>query len=101
MLYRVYDLPESLRTKLKTKRAKAAATMSEVVQAAMVDSLPKIVDALNRTGFSSDGEPTRPARIPLTDACIRELKHASKETGIPVTRLLLACLTLTCDGDEE
>ena len=51
MLYRVYDLPESLRTKLKAKRAKAAATTSEIVQAAMVESLPKIVDALKQTGF--------------------------------------------------
>ena len=100
MLYRVYDLPESLRTKLKAKRAKASATTSEVVQAAMVKSLARIVAALKETGFSFDGEPTRPARIPLTDDCVRELKHASKETGVPVTRLLLACLVLACDGEE-
>ena len=101
MLYRVYDLPESLRTKLKAKRTKAAATTSEVVQMALAESLPKIVEALMQTGFSFDGEPRRPARIPMTDTCIRELKNASKETGIPVSRLLLACLVLTCDGETE
>lgn len=101
MLYRVYDLPESLRTKLKAKRTKTAATTSEVVQMALAESLPKIVKALMQTGFSFDGEPKRPARIPMTEACVRELKLASKETGVPVSRLLLACLALTCDGEEE
>lgn len=101
MLYRVFDLPESLRTKLKAKRLKDEATTSEVVQTALAESLPKIVDALTQTGFSFDGEPRRPARIPMTEACVRELKYASKETGIPVSRLLLACLALTCDGDDE
>jgi len=100
MQYRVYDLPESLRTKLKAKRTKAAATTSEIIQTAMAESLPIIVDALKQTGFSFDGEPTRPARLPMTDMCVRELKNASKETGIPVSRLLLACLALTCDGEE-
>lgn len=100
MLYRVYDLPESLRTKLKARRTKAAATTCQIVQAALAESLPKVVDALKQTGFSFDGEATRPARIPMTDACVRELKNASKETGIPVSRLLLACLALTCDGEE-
>lgn len=101
MLYRVYDLPESLRTKLKAKRTKAEATTSEIVQMALTESLPKIVEALTQTGFSFDGESRRPARIPMTEDCVRELKHASKETGIPVSRLLLACLALTCDGEEE
>ena len=101
MLYRVYELPESLRTKLKAKRTKAAATTSEVVQTAMAESLPKIVEALKQTGFSFDGEPRRPARIPMTDLCAKNLKKASKETGVPVSRLLLACLALTCDGEEE
>ena len=100
MLYRVYDLPEELRTKLRGKRAKAAATTAQVVQAAIAESLPRIVDALKQTGFSSNEEPTRPARIPMPDACVRELKNASKETGIPVSRLLLACLVLACNEEE-
>jgi hypothetical protein len=101
VLYRVFDLPESLRTKLKAKRAKVAATTSEIVQTALAESLPKIVDGLKQTGFSFDGEPRRPARIPITEACAHELKLASKETGVPVSRLLLACLALSCDGDDE
>jgi len=101
VLYRVYDLPESLRTKLKAKRTRAAATTSQIVQMALAESLPKIVEALMQTGFSFDGEPRRPARIPMTDLCAKKLKKASMETGIPVSRLLLASLLLTCDGDDE
>lgn len=101
MLYRVFDLPESLRTKLKAKRQEAEATTSEIVQMALAESLPKIVEALMQTGFSFDGEPRRPARIPITEACAKNLKKASKETGVPVSRLLLASLLLTCNGEEE
>ena len=85
MLYRVYDLPEGLRTKLKAKGAKASATTSQIVQAATEESLPKIVVALTETGFAFDGEPTRPARIPMTDVCAKKLKTASEETGISVS----------------
>jgi hypothetical protein len=65
VLYRVYDLPEELRTRLRAKRAKAAATTAEVVQAATADSLPKLVAALRELGFRADGK-TRPARLPQT-----------------------------------
>jgi hypothetical protein len=101
VLYRVYDLPEELRAKLRAKRAKMVTTTAQVVHAAVAESLPKIVEALKQTGFSFDGDATRPARIPMTDDCIRKLKNASKETGISVSRLLLACLALTCDGEES
>lgn len=61
VLYRVFDLPEELRTRLRAKRAKAAATTAEVVQAATADTLPKLVAALRELGFRGDGK-TRPAR---------------------------------------
>jgi hypothetical protein len=62
VLYRVFDLPEELRTRLRAKRAKAAATTAEVVQAATADCLPKLVAALRELGFRADGK-TRPARM--------------------------------------
>jgi hypothetical protein len=97
--YRVYDLPEGLRAKLRTKRTKTAATMSEIVQTATADSLPKLVVALRELGFRPSGK-TRPARLPMTDDSIRKLKRASKQTGLPACRLLLASLALAC-GDKE
>ena len=50
VLYRVFDLPEELRTRLRAKRAKAAATTAEVVQAATADSLPKLIATLCELG---------------------------------------------------
>lgn len=96
MRYRVYDLPEGLRAKLRTKRTKAAATTSQIVQMATADCLPKLVVALRELGFRPGGK-TRPARLPMTDDCIRKLKRASKKTGMPACRLLLASLALVCD----
>jgi hypothetical protein len=65
VLYRVYDLPEELRTRLRAKRAKAAATTAEVVQTATADTLPKLVATLHELGFRGDGK-TRPARFAMT-----------------------------------
>ena len=62
MLYRVFDLPEELRARLRAKRAKAAATTAEVVQTATADCLPKLVTALRELGFRADGT-TRPALV--------------------------------------
>jgi hypothetical protein len=78
-------LPEELRTRLRAKRAKAAATTAEVVQAATADTLPKLVAALRELGFRGDGK-TRPARFAMTNDSIRALKRARKKTGLPACR---------------
>ena len=99
VLYRVYDLPEELRTRLRAKRAKAAATTAEVVQAATADCLPKLLAALRELGFRGDGK-TRPARFAMTASSLRALRRASKKTGLPVCRLLLASIAIACDEQE-
>jgi hypothetical protein len=38
--------------------------------------------------------------LPLHSADIEALKEASKKTSVPASRLLLASLSLTCEGDE-
>jgi hypothetical protein len=68
VLYRVYDLPEELRTRLRAKRAKAAATTAEVVQAATADCLPRLVTALRELAFRQDDERGRgcvPLALPV------------------------------------
>jgi hypothetical protein len=89
VLYRVFDLPEELRTRLRAKRAKAAATTAEVVQSATADTLPKLVAALRELGFRGDGK-TRPARFAMTANSLRALRRASRKTRLPACRLLLA-----------
>jgi hypothetical protein len=76
VLYRVYDLPEELRTRLRAKRAKATATTAEVVQAATADSLPKLVAALRELGIRGNGK-TWPARFAMTNRSLRTLWRAA------------------------
>jgi len=38
--------------------------------------------------------------LPMTDATLGAFKVASKQTGIPASRLLLAALSLTCKGGK-
>ena len=98
VIYRVYHLPESLRAKMKIKRG-TTATTSEIVHQAITESLPKVVDTFQQIGFRHN-EKKRPARLPLQTADIEALKEASKKTSVPASRLLLASLSLTCDGEE-
>ncbi|MEN6365389.1 MAG: hypothetical protein ABFC88_01065, partial [Thermoguttaceae bacterium] len=97
--YRVFDLPEELRTRLRAKRAKAAATTAQVVQTAMADCLPKLVATLRELGFRGDAK-TRPARFAMTASSLRALRRASKKTGVPACRLLFAYLLLACEEEK-
>jgi hypothetical protein len=96
-VYRVYRLPEDLRKRVKIKREKHNVTFQAVIEASTLESLPKIVATLKTIGFGFDGK-KRPARLPMTDSHLDALKVASKQTGIPASRLLLAALALTCKG---
>lgn len=94
-VYRVYHLPEDLRKRIAAKREKANVNLQSVITAAATESLPKIVNTLKTMGLGFDGK-KRPARLPMTDSLLGAFKVASKQTGIPATRLLQAALSLTC-----
>jgi hypothetical protein len=96
-VYRVYRLPEDLRKRVTAKREKHNVTLQSVITAAATESLPTIVNTLKTMGLGFDGK-KRPARLPMTDSLIGAFKVASKQTGIPASRLLLAALSLTCKG---
>ena len=96
-VYRVYRLPEDLRKRVTAKREKANVTLQSVIEAATTESLPKIVSTLKTMGMGFDGK-KRPARLPMTDSLLAAFKVASKQTGIPASRLLQAALALTCKG---
>lgn len=63
------------------------------------DCLPKLVVALRELGIRGDGK-TRPARFAMTASSLRALKRASKQTGLPACRLLLASIAIACDEQE-
>ena len=96
-VYRVYRLPDELRKRVKAKREKHNVTLQSVIEAATTESLPKIVATLKTMGLGFDGK-RQVARLPMTDSLLGAFKVASKQTGIPASRLLQAALTLTCKG---
>jgi hypothetical protein len=94
-VYRVYRLPEDLRKRITAKREKHNVNTQSVITAAATESLPKIVNALKTMGLGFDGK-KRPARLPMTDSLLASFKVASRQTGVPASRLLQAALSLTC-----
>jgi hypothetical protein len=96
-VYRVYRLPPGLLTQVRAKREKHNVNTQSVITAAATESLPKIVATLKTMGLGFDGK-KRPARLPMTDSLLASFKVASKQTGIPASRLLQAALALTCKG---
>jgi hypothetical protein len=98
-VYRVYRLPEDLRKRMRVKREKANVTLQSVIEASATESLPKIVNALKTMGLGFDGK-RQVARLPMTDSLLGVFKVASKQTGIPASRLLQAALSLTCKGGK-
>ena len=84
-------------SRVRAKREKHNVTLQAVIEAAATESLPKIVSTLKTMGLGFDGK-KRPARLPMTDSLLGAFKVASKQTGVPASRLLQAALTLTCKG---
>jgi hypothetical protein len=66
-------------------------TVREFVAYAIETELPGLVQLL-REQLPVPGGEVRPARLPLTEQLLEALKRAGDETGLPASRLLLACL---------
>ena len=98
-VFRVHYLSPELKKRVKAKRERHNITLQELIEGPVTtEFLPKIVAGLTeRLGFGFDGK-KQPARLPMTDATIGAFKVASKQTGIPASRLLRAALSLTCKG---
>jgi hypothetical protein len=94
-IYRVYRVPEPLRKAMRQKRAKWNQTTQEFLATAVEDELSRLVQALGALGIRGANPAARPAKLPLDDKLLGELKRASEETGLPQTSLLLACLQLS------
>jgi hypothetical protein len=96
-VYRVYRLPPGLLSQVRAKREKHNTNLQAVITAAAMDSLPRIISTLKTMGLGFDGK-RKIARLPMTDSLLASFKVASKQTGVPASRLLQAALTLTCKG---
>ena len=92
-VYRTYRLPPDVRKDMGAKRKQFGLTVAEFLSQAIGHELPKIASDLEEVGLpASTSKDARPARLPLSDELLKSLKSASGTTGVPASRLLVACL---------
>jgi hypothetical protein len=91
-IYRVYNVPEPLRKAMRQKRSQRKQTVQEFIQTAVADELPRLVESLGKLHIGPADPEARPAKLPLDERLLASLKGASIDTGIPQSRLLIACL---------
>ncbi|MEQ8787451.1 MAG: hypothetical protein RIC55_14200 [Pirellulaceae bacterium] len=93
-VFRVYSMPEEVRERM-VKAREAKGETSQLFLATVIDQqLPNIVSGLKALGVSAPSESRRPARLPMCDSMLAELRLASEATGLPASTLLLACINL-------
>jgi len=92
---RVYRIPEPLRKAVNQKRKKWGQTVYQFIGTATTHELPRLVEGLNALGIMPTDPDARPAKLPLDERVLMNLKKASEETGVPQTVLLLAALQLS------
>ena len=93
--YRVYYLPEELREAMRGRREHRGQTVQEFIRAAVEDELPRLVETLGSLKIEPVSDDARPAKLPLDDQLLGELKVAAVATGIPQSQLLLSCLRIS------
>ena len=91
-IYRVYQMPESIRIGMHQSRAKRKQTVPAFLQESVEVELPKLIGALRELGIASDDSRRRPAKLPLSDAILAQLREGSTATGLPQAKLLFGCL---------
>lgn len=94
VIYRTYRLPATVRTEMADKRKQFGLTVAGFLDRAITHELPQIVADLERLGMPpGTSQQDRPARLPLSDELLAALKRASNKSGIPASRLLVACVS--------
>lgn len=92
-IFRTFRVPQELRDAMNARRKAKKMTVRDYVQHAIETELAKLVISLERELPSQAGARRRPARLPMTEELLAKLRKASQQTGVPSSRLLLACLT--------
>ena len=93
-VHRTYRFPTQTRKGMTQKRKEFEMTVSEFLTLAIDNELPLLGQRIEKLGLPKKTDQSwRPARLPMTDKLLAALKNASESTGIPASRLLLACLT--------
>jgi hypothetical protein len=91
-VYRVYRVSEPIRKAMRQKRVQRNQTVQEFIQVAVADELPRLMESLSKLQIKPADPEARPAKLPLDERLLASLKKASIDTGLPQSRLLIACL---------
>ena len=91
--YRVYRIDESLRSAVTRKRTAENVTTKTILDTAVTACLPKLVKTITSV-MKPQGKATRPCRWPVDEELLGALRVASKVTGVPASRLLLASVAM-------
>ena len=92
-VYRTFYLSPQVRKDMGTKRKQFDLTVAEFLSQAIGHELPRIASDLEDVGLPpTTPMDARPARFPLSDELLKSLKAASGTTGVPASRLLVACI---------
>ena len=79
---------------MSAKRTQFGLTVAEFFSQAVAHELPRITTDLANAGLPATApRDARSARLPLSDERLKALKAASELTGVPASRLLMACIS--------
>jgi hypothetical protein len=95
LIHRTLRLAEPLREAIRDRRAARGQTLAGFLAEAVWGELPGLLAALAEAGLAGgagEWDGTRPARLPLSAELLGELKAASRASGVPACRLLMACV---------
>jgi len=90
--YRTYQLPTAVRAAIKAARLHRKQTLRDFCDEAIRGELPGLLQAVDEVGIGRPTGSRSPARIPLTDDLIEELRRGSQKAGIPAAVLFRCCL---------
>ncbi len=90
--FRTYALPTAVRAAIKVARQHRKQTLRDFCDEAIRGELPGLLQAVDELGIGRPAGPRSPARIPLTDELIDELRRGSHKSGIPAAVLFRCCL---------
>ncbi len=91
-VHRVYRVPESLREAMRRKREQRGQTLQQFLQTSLTEELPRLAGDLDKLHINPVDTDARPAKLPLNEQLLADLKGVSINTGLPQSQLLLACL---------
>lgn len=91
--YQTYYISDQLRRALAAKRTQHNVTTKAILDAAVTEALPRVTKALGSVGLRGVFGKVRPARWQV-DSVLPVLKIASRQTGVPANKLLIAALNL-------